>query len=263
MIDRLRRPAYTGANRCWPCTAVNLALLAVAVLAASRSRPGLGAALGVVGGGLIWFRGYLVPYTPRFAPRLVAALPGEFFGHDAPSDTLGDVDPDEADGEAILRSLVDADAVTAAEERLVLTDDFATAWRERMEALSGAADARLVAAASEGSEAVASARVEDTGSETFLVVTGADGGTSWLRRPVAIAELAALRTLGEIGFPAAERELAAHAVCAFLETCPDCGGDVVEQALSDCCGHTVPDAGTDPPQVLACENCGVAFYQFE
>ncbi|WP_311173814.1 hypothetical protein [Halobellus ordinarius] len=262
MIDRLRRPEYTGENRCWPCTVVNLVLLFFAVVATGRNRPGLGAALGAVGGLLIWVRGYVVPYTPRFAPRLVAALPGDRFGHDTPSDTLGDLDPDEGDGEAILRSLVAADVVVATEDRLAPTDEFATAWRERMEHLGDAPDERLAEVAREASEAITSARIEDTGSETFLVVSG-DDGASWLRRPVAIAEVAALQALGETGFPAADRELGAHAVCAFLETCPACGDDVAEASLDDCCGHTVPDAGTDPPQVLACETCGVAFYQFE
>ena len=83
VLDRVRQPAYTGGNRCWPCTALNLAIVAVlagALLPVDR----LLALLVVVAGTLaVYVRGYLLPGTPRFAPRLVEPLPVDF-GHDPP-----------------------------------------------------------------------------------------------------------------------------------------------------------------------------------
>ncbi|WP_247731099.1 hypothetical protein [Halovivax limisalsi] len=68
-VDRLRDPAHTGANRCLPCTAVNIGLAAVAALAvATVSVPLalLGFALAIA---TIALRGYLVPGTPQLTAR--------------------------------------------------------------------------------------------------------------------------------------------------------------------------------------------------
>ena len=72
----VRRPEYTGERRCWPCTVLNSTILAVVcgLLAVTHRRvSALG--VGVVGTAAIVLRGYVVPYTPRFAPRLVGWLP--------------------------------------------------------------------------------------------------------------------------------------------------------------------------------------------
>ncbi|WP_135854401.1 hypothetical protein [Halorussus salinus] len=86
LYDRLRDPSHTGDRRCWPCTVVNSAVLlvAAAVVARRRSRL-LAAGLGAIGAAAIAVRGYLVPYTPKFAPKLVSYLPGDLFGHDDPA----------------------------------------------------------------------------------------------------------------------------------------------------------------------------------
>ena len=73
--SELVRPEHTGANRCWPCTAVNLALLAAGCLVLVAVSPVASVLLAVVGTAAVRLRGYLVPYTPRFAPRLVQHLP--------------------------------------------------------------------------------------------------------------------------------------------------------------------------------------------
>ncbi|WP_435183093.1 hypothetical protein [Halobellus sp. EA9] len=87
-VDRLRRPEHTGDNRCWPCTAVNLAILGVVAAALALASSVLAAVAAAVGLFVILVRGYLVPGTPRFAPGLVARLPGGealFHGVDDPS----------------------------------------------------------------------------------------------------------------------------------------------------------------------------------
>lgn len=261
-LARIRRPEYTGPNRCWPCTILNVGILAIAVVTLTALQPIVAAVVGVGGVGFIWLRGYLVPYTPSLGPRIAALLPGDLFGHDSTTDSLGDLDPGEDDGEAILAALVAADVVVVDGERIGLADDFAAAWRDRMDELAEAPDDALADAAIAVTEDVASARIEATGAETYLVVSGG-GSTAWLRRPVAIAEVAAAGALAETDLPASSRDLAAHALSAFLETCPDCGDELVEGPMDDCCGHTVPAPGHDPPDVLACERCGVAFYTFE
>jgi hypothetical protein len=72
-LERLEQPAYTGENRCTPCTVVNLLLAAaLAALAGRRNRAlGLGVFLGSAA--LIYLRGYLVPGTPELTKRYLPA----------------------------------------------------------------------------------------------------------------------------------------------------------------------------------------------
>jgi hypothetical protein len=264
-LDRLRRPEYTGENRCRACTAVNAAVLLVAVGVVGLRTPLLAGAVGAVGAAAIALRGYLIPFTPRFAPALVAPVPGGFFDHTAPaaSDALSDVETDAADPEAVVRTLAEAGVVTADGDRLGLRETFETAWRERIDALADAPDDRFAAAARDAAPAVASARVERTGSETYLVATGESGTSGWIRRPVAVAEVAAAEALRDADVPETHLAVAASALCAFLETCPACGDALVEGRLDDCCGHSSAGAGGGPPEGLACESCGVVFHRFE
>lgn len=263
-LRRLRRPEYTGANRCRACTLVNAAVLLVVVALVALRSPLAATAVGALGTTGIWLRGYLLPFTPRFAPALVDPLPGDFFDHGAPadSDALADLDADDANPEAVIGSLADAGVVAADGDRLGISAGFETAWRERMDDLAAGSDDRLAATARDASPAAASARVERPGSETFLVVTGTDGSTSWLHRPVAIAEVAAAAALRDTDLSPAFRAVAADALCAFLDTCPACGDALVEGRLDDCCGHSLGDPDGEPPHGVACEACGVAFHRF-
>ncbi|MFB9806261.1 hypothetical protein ACFFQF_13625 [Haladaptatus pallidirubidus] len=84
MLKQLRKPEYTGENRCWPCTALNTVLLLLActiitvvpkkfapLVPSSRARRlGVASALGFIGGAAITLRGYFIPGTPHIAPRL-------------------------------------------------------------------------------------------------------------------------------------------------------------------------------------------------
>lgn len=264
-VSRLRRPEYTGSNRCRACTAVNAVILLVTVGVVGLRTPLLAAAIGVVGTAVIALRGYVIPFTPRFAPALVAPLPGQFFDHTAPavSDAISDLESDTTDPEAVLRVLAEAGVVTADGDTLRLHAEFEAAWCERMDALVDAPDDRLAAEAREVVPAVASARVERTGSETFLVVSGDAGSPGWIRRPVAVAEIAAVKALHDTDVPAAHLAIAANSLCMFLDTCPACGDDIVEGSLEDCCGHPFGGADRDPLHGLACETCGVVFHRFE
>lgn len=82
LLEKLRRPEYTGDNRCWPCTITNTALLAgVTGLLWLRGKRRTATALAVGGLAAIGLRGYLVPYTPSLAPELTAKLPVDPFDH--------------------------------------------------------------------------------------------------------------------------------------------------------------------------------------
>ncbi|UPV74319.1 hypothetical protein M0R89_17500 [Halorussus limi] len=308
LYDRLRDPSHTGDRRCWPCTVVNVVLLLVAAAFVARRRSrSLAAVLGGVGAAAIAVRGYLVPFTPRFAPRLVSWLPGDPFGHGDPtpigasrtlgesgtpdaSDRTGTDDPpdapaapdasgslgDETDaedaGEAVLSALLDRGVVVADDRSVALDEEFRDAWRAEMETLRARDDDGLAAALREaGPDGAVVDVVESNGwagddRRWFVVSDGSDdpANESWLTRPVALAEAAAVRALAdETDLPATRRAQAAAPLRTLLQACPVCDGPVEETTETDCCGGpggTRPDA---PDDVLACADCGARLYTFE
>ncbi|MFD1513348.1 hypothetical protein [Halomarina rubra] len=279
LLDSLRRPEHTGERRCWPCTLVNALVVAAVSLVLARRRRRLATLLAVVGGTLVWLRGYVVPYTPAFAPRLVAASPlpdawfhRDRFDADAPdrhrTGSLGTPDSNGAalDGEAVLGALVEAGVVSVEEDGVDLDPAFAETWRAEMAPLAGRDTAALAAAVGETVPALTATVVEGLDGDWVVVsagedVTGPDDGEVWLSRPVAVAEVAAVRALdGRV--PDAVARRAASPLRTFLTDCPDCGTPLRESTTASCCGgHTTPLSKPDP--VLACPNCRVSLVVYE
>jgi len=296
IVDSLRRPAYTGAQRCLPCTALNLGLLAIPVLWLARRRRLLALGLAAVGTAAIWLRGYVVPYTPQFAPRLVASVPfldrvfhADDGSLDAPggSDPLaavagasggsahlaarvgGDADgiaPDDAD-DAILDRLLAAGVLVAEGEALALADEVHEHWRAEMDSLNSLSSDGLAAEALETAPTATDARAIDgerPGEEGRWIALGNGSdiaAETWLSRPVAIADIAAVRALGRFDLPLDTRLAAARPLRMFLSTCPDCGGRVEETTTATCCGGvTNPRRG--PQEVLACADCSQRLFTF-
>jgi len=277
-LDAIRRPEHTGDRRCWPCTLVNVvAVLGTALVLARRCR-GLAVGLALVGSALVWLRGYVVPYTPAFAPRLVTAspLPDDWFHTgeaypatpaDAPS-SASDAPPapgslggtDAADGEETLGVLVDASAVAADDAGVRLTPAFEEQWHAEMASLADADTETLAAAVGEVVPDL-SASVVDGVDDEWVVLGDGTPEETWLSRPVAIAELAAVRMLdGTV--PTDVARLAAAPLRMFLSTCPDCGTPVVESTTVACCGgYTTPLS--EPKDVLACPDCQLRLFTFE
>lgn len=272
VFDALRDESYTGSNRCWPCTLVNIGavgLLVALLRARGRSRTGLLAA--VAGVAVVALRGYLVPYTPQFAPRLVAAapLPDTWFHETGIQDEVAmeneaeslseDVEPD---GEAVLEELVAAGVVVAEGERLFLDEAFEAAWHDRMDDL--AADSLRSLAATLQTELPQVETVDpftDAGREWVALGSGTG---RLLPRPKAVAELAAYETISaELGSVEPRRALAgAAALLMFLETCPVCETDLVESSTVSCCGgHSGPQQ--TPGETLVCPTCEQRLYTFE
>lgn len=81
----VKKPEHTDENRCLPCTLVNTVVVALVAGVLSRRRRPLGFLAALLGGAAIWLRGYAIPGTPRFAPRLVDPLPIDI-GPDHPDD---------------------------------------------------------------------------------------------------------------------------------------------------------------------------------
>ena len=256
-LDAITRPEYTGRDRCWPCTAVNAVILAGLVLAATLLAPLLGVLVlmaGVVG---IVFRGYVIPFTPRFAPRLVATIPGAdgLFDAHASDRTPGGLGDADADGEVVLTSLIEAGILTGDDE-LHIAPDVADDWRDAMQELADDSLEALAAAVEAESPSPVRTKTYENDGRAWIIVTDEDESLeseTWLSRPVAIADIAAVRTLTARGIDAQTAADAASPLRLFLDDCPDCDGELVATNGDGCCGGFGPGG---PTRVLACLDCG-------
>ena len=274
LVERVRRPEYTGENRCIPCTLANsvIAVVLAAVVGAgwwALVAPGAGALL-VVGVVLaasalnIWLRGYLVPGTPALTKRyfpdwLLAkfdkgpAASGGLGGAAAEDGAAGPEPEGQVNPEAVL---VRAGVVEpcADEDDLCLAPGFREAWRERMAAIreEGAERDELAAQLDLNPEEV---RFEEHGGAFVAFYEGRRAG-QWESRAALVADLGAARTLpdwvdgwADLGIGARSQLLGGLRI--FIDECPDCGGPVVagRETVESCCrSHEVVAAN--------CEACG-------
>lgn len=268
LLEALREPDHTGDRRCWPCTVVNVVLIAVGALLVGRRRRALGLLVVGVGTLLVWTRGYVVPYTPQFAPRLVAAapIPDEWFGHadrrSAPTGSDGLAE--DVDGEALLATLRQAGVLVVDGDAVDLAPSFREAWETEMGTLAAKSSDDLAEAVFEVSDA-ASVSVT-TGPDRSWIRLGDGSGSvtaeAWLSRPVAVAETAAVRVLGDWLDDPTTRRAAAGPLRVFLTDCPDCGVPLVESTTTNCCGGTTPERN-EPAAVLVCPDCDSRLHTFE
>jgi hypothetical protein len=264
LLDRLRRPEYTGERRCWPCTAVNAAVVvAAAAVVGAVSVPGAVAVV-AAGGALVYLRGYVVPYTPRFAPRLVDPLPFDVGhadatdgGSPAPADS-GDLSEGAESGEAITAALLEAGVLVEDGEGIALSDSFAGDWRAEMARLREGGDDALATAVADAAPYEATARIELDG----VTVEGAER-SAWLARPLAVADAAAVRAMADRGVPPDLRAAGATPLRMLLPECPTTGGPVEETTWRDCCGGTRGVYDGPERRVLACAETGELLYEFE
>lgn len=267
-----RRPEHIGENRCWPCTLVNVALVAAGAAAVAVGNAAAGAVVAVVGLALVWLRGYVVPGTPRFAPRLVAPIPGSdaLFhggaatdGGRAPAGGSGSLDPVDVDGEALLDRLLAEGVLEADGDAVAPTAAYRERWRAEMDRLRTEDTESLARIAREISPATAARAVREDGDE-WVALSPPGGNTideTWLRRAVAIAEIAGYRAAGEFLDDESFRLAAARTNRMFLESCPDCESDLERGVDLPCCGgYTGP--GEEPAETLACPACEVRLYTF-
>lgn len=272
LIDRIRRPEYTGENRCWPCTVVNGTILAVlAGLLARRDRRTAAVAVTVLGSAAIVLRGYFVPYTPQFAPRLVAALPIDAFDHDdepeetgSLSDSTGAPDgtdaADEPTGEEVLTELIEAGVVVPEGDDLRLDDDFRDDWHREMQTLRELELSEIEAIADELTPPSVETRTDQGWDRPILILDGG-GMPSTLRRHIAVAELGGARALESTVESDAIRLAAGRPLRSLLEDCPLCDGELTISRAS-CCGDVTP-VGMKPSEKLMCPVCDERFFVFE
>jgi len=264
-IGDLRRPEYTGENRCLPCTVVNLAISAVVAGLAALVSPALGVVLFVFSAGVIYLRGYLMPGTPSLTARYLPESAKQYFGTHATSadgGIAGAKEDGNVDDEQFLR---DAGVLTECEDfdDLCLTDEFRSEWRDAADRLASDEAARAALADLVG---VDTERIDvKTGTnaigahEETVVTAGGMEVARWESRGAMLADLATAATLAERqpAWSSLDFEQTGSVLLhlrVFLETCPLCGGHVSmgKTTYDGCCGpeYTVEATCTDCGEFL-------------
>ncbi|AGB37570.1 hypothetical protein [Natronococcus occultus] len=240
-FDAVRQPAYTGENRCLPCTVVNVAIaIVLAVALGIAATPPIGAVALAVSLATIVLRGYLVPGTPELTKRYLPAPVLELFGKEPiETSSLEDVDPDEPRDVLVAAGV----AERTADGALSLTDRFRSAFRDAAE--STAPDATDVAILVGADEAV------ERGPRAYSI----DGSRllRWESDAALVADVAAASVLRATvdDWDSIDRDRRLdllRRLRLLLERCPDCGGSVVRrrERVDPCC---------QPPHVSVWSTC--------
>ncbi|WP_144798996.1 hypothetical protein [Halorubrum depositum] len=244
VVDRLRRPEYTGENRCLPCTALNVALAVVAAvavaaggLAAGGSRAsaaGAGGAVFAAALAAIALRGYLIPGTPTITRRYFPDRVLEAFGKgDADRPVLESVDD-----EAIAATLSRAGVLAEDGDAVVLADGFRTALRERIE--SGDSDAQVDPDVDGVRAALCADDVRALGATSFEV--DGEGIERWVSAEAVAVDAALAAELDDRldGWEALHRGDRRDVLTGLrlrVERCPACGSptETTVERLDHCC----------------------------
>ena len=255
-VDKLRNPEYTGENRCFPCTLVNLAVATASSVVVAALAPLVGVFLFCVSLLVIYLRGYLVPGTPTLTKRY---LPDSVLGHfDAHDDSSVPSFEDVGTIESFLRRH-DALRSAADDEDLELTGSFRSAHR-RQTVEYGDDDSLLDAA---GEFVFGGTGVTDRPDLLTLdyppnaVVLRYDGRSlaRWESRAAMVGDVAAAavfaaRTDEWTAIAPETRLQVLGALRLWYQRCPACGGPVSlgTDVVESCCRSVSVLAAT-------CDDC--------
>lgn len=253
LVNRFRKPEYTGQNRCMACTVVNLVLgtlfaagggFLAARVHSTATGAAVAAAIGVAAVLSIWLRGYLVPKTPTLTKRYMPAWLLAWFGK-APESRIGE-DPiveDEAesvDAEGILLDHGVMESCRGGEE-YCLTDAFVDDWertrRERDPTLDAETLATALGVDPDADEEMAVERVD----RAVKFVYGGSKIAMWPSPAAARADVVSAAVLSE-WFPdwrqrvLYERAMLYKSIRILLDRCPN-GEDTElrEEVVESCC----------------------------
>lgn len=259
VLEDLRQPEYTGENRCRLCTILNIIIAGTIASLAGVYLLEVGFVLFTIFVLLIYFRGYLIPYTPELTKRYFPDWVLQYFDHD-PSAARDErmQGPASLDPEIILR---DAGAIEMCETEndLCLSTDFKRDLYTTIGTLK-----------SEGTERSAIAPVLDVDPESLEFVEYGDAFAAfvdnqkagqWESRAAFLADTAAAQVLSErypgwAQLPTPERGGVLGALRVFLTECPACGGPVSfgRDTVESCCRETEVIA-------VSCDSCGARLFE--
>ena len=253
IIDRMRQPEYTGANRCMPCTVTNIVIaLVFAAVIGSMSLLG-GAVFLLFSFSAIAMRGYLVPGTPTLTKRYLPDRIHRLFGHPDP----------QADGDAefLERTLLEWGVLEpcAEEDDVCLAESYDDLVWDRIR------DVRA-----EGMDEAAIATIFDAEPENIRMIPGTPpqvrynaGRTRWPSEAALLADVAMAHVLADQVPEWHETHLKQRGpmlagLRPFLEACPACDGPVAldEKIVESCCRR-------DEVVRIQCSECEATIFEVD
>jgi len=269
MLELFRKPEYTEANRCLPCTVLNMAIavalgggLSGAVVATGAATATQAVAAGVavvcVSAVVVYLRGYLVPGTPALTKRYLPVSVLRLFGKEPAGPARSDGGESTVDPEAVLTG-VGAIEPCADREDLCLADDFRRAWNDRIETVREA-----------GVDGEAMARRLDIPAEDCTIERAGDARIlrhdssfvgQWPSDAALVADAAAADLLEARlddweAFSPASRGQLLSGLRLFVTDCPtgEGGVEIGEETVESCCSTTEVVAAT-------CEGTGERLFE--
>lgn len=268
-VDRLRRPEYTGQNRCWPCTIVNSGIAVVLAVLAILGVLGVGLPpiVAIVAAGfvlgvatvLIYLRGYLVPGTPTVTQQYLPAWFLRVFGKVPEDDFL---DGESLDIEQILTAARAIEECADADD-LCLTASFEQQWFGHIDDIDPHVHGLdvLLSGTSLADEIDSSTVSFDRQGTAFVALVDGTRIARWESEAACRADIAAARLLqssspGWERLSFLERSEVAGSLRLWLEQCPDCAAQVAfdQETVSSCCYERKVLAAT-------CNECGVRLFE--
>lgn len=267
---RLRKPEYTGENRCVPCTIANIAiavLLSACTLTVGLllNRPPV-FAVALAGGffaislAAIYFQGYLLPGTPELTQRYFPDRVLAWFDKTATQDledTTVSINPEEV--------LLTAGAVEPCQNDsdLCLQPDFKTTWHNHITSLRENQPGEYELAQALNISPDDDEIQFDHRSNGLLARTETAAIGQWSSDAAIIADVAASTVLQTrypdwetLNPPEIARILLSLRI--FLDQCPSCNGPVrIEQeVVESCCrSHDVVAS--------VCQSCDIRLFELE
>jgi len=271
IIQQIRKPEYTGENRCEPCTILNLIIAIVLSIGVSRISKRGGVAMFSISAALIYLRGYLIPKTPSLTKQYLPANILRWFGKEPePGFDAGLGTGDTLDSESIQSSTSakvdtgqesDTDVELAPErylfeqnvvepcdqgDDLCLTDTFDTAWLNEIDRIETNAINTEDAARLFGIDTDEDLKIVEFGDARVMNQGDTQVG-KWPSHAALIADVTAARVLSDRdpnwqNYSPERKGQFLKSVRLFLETCPTGSGNVrmaEETVESYCKSHDV------------------------
>lgn len=255
----LRQPEYIGENRCVPCTAVNLVISAILSVVIGLVSVPMGIGAFVVFAGLIYVRGYLIPYTPtltkRYFPERVLRAFDKQHNRGFESDEAGLVD--------IQETLDSMDLIESCENDtdICLNDDFRSEWQAVMDHYGDKTEQIPAVATLLGIDADQLSK--SVFGEAVVVHYENQKVGQWESDGALIADVAADEVLREssrnwASLDPVNRGRVLNSLRLFLEQCPVCHGmtSLGQETVESCC-RSVDVAA------VSCEECGARLFELE
>lgn len=263
LLSRLRRPEYTGENRCAPCTILNVAIALILGGGVGTVSVPLGVSTVGAAAVVIYLRGYLVPYTPTITKRYFPDRVLRWFDdHKTSRPPTRPDHVEELDIEATLSSL---GVLTECEhvDDFCLDPSFRAAWRTYIEEL-GESDTQvddIRALLDLGSDSAHDIR--QRGNEASVVLVDGVQIGQWESEAALLADIAADRALREWTevwdqFHVVNRSQLLNSLRMFLEECTVCSSPLSlgQESVESCCRSFEVVAVT-------CDECGSRFFEVE